>query len=298
MFVSLLVANYNNGKFFKDWYQTMLKQDYTNWEVIIVDDASTDGSVEVIESVVKNDYRFKIFVNEKNMGCGFTKNKCAELAEGDIMGYVDPDDGLYENAVSTMVEAHENHSESALISSNFNIYDSSFKFLSNGNCGMQIPDGESFLTFGKGAVTAFATFKKEYYKKTSGIKKSLKRAVDQDLYFRLEEVGPIVYIEKTLYKYRQHSEGISQYDNVLKAEYWRIIAAKDAYNRRRKKKMRLPNFTKHDIKRMKANNYFKMALVAKTKGRYLNTFYFLSKSIFAYPEYQIKYKLKSILLKN
>ena len=51
---SILIANYNNGKFFKDCYDSILAQEYKNWETIILDDKSTDDSVEVIKKINRN----------------------------------------------------------------------------------------------------------------------------------------------------------------------------------------------------------------------------------------------------
>ena len=92
MLFSILVANYNNGHFFQDCYQSILSQTYTNWEVIIVDDCSTDESVSVIKQIIGVDDRFKLIENTKNYGCGYTKNKCVQNAKGDILGFLDPDD--------------------------------------------------------------------------------------------------------------------------------------------------------------------------------------------------------------
>ena len=63
---SILIANYNNGKFFQDCYKSILQQTYQNWEVVILDDASTDNSVEVIKNIIQNDSRFRWYENEKN----------------------------------------------------------------------------------------------------------------------------------------------------------------------------------------------------------------------------------------
>ena len=56
---SILIANYNNGKYFEDCYKSIITQTHENWEVIIVDDASTDDSVVVIKKINGEDARFK-----------------------------------------------------------------------------------------------------------------------------------------------------------------------------------------------------------------------------------------------
>ncbi|MBB6372017.1 glycosyltransferase family 2 protein [Chryseobacterium shigense] len=205
---SILIANYNNGKYFRDCYNSLIAQTYENWEVIIVDDSSTDNSVEIIEAIIKNDPRFKIYRNTNNQGCGYTKRECMKHASGELCAYLDPDDALYEDALektiqefnteditaaySQMMLCNENLTPDKVFAGTKQIYNSRYFF----NCPTQFAH--------------FFTFKKETYLKTSGINPQLKSAVDQDLYLKILEHGNIKYIKEPLYLYRLHSNGISQ----------------------------------------------------------------------------------------
>ena len=60
---SVLIAYYNNYDFFLDCYQSLLRQTYKNFEAVILDDYSTDGSFERLLELVKDDYRFRVFQN-------------------------------------------------------------------------------------------------------------------------------------------------------------------------------------------------------------------------------------------
>ena len=112
---SILIAQYNNGKYFEDCYKSIIAQTYQNWEVIIVDDGSTDDSVAVMKEIIGDDARFKIEVNSENRGCGFTKRRCAELATGEICAFLDPDDAITPEALQIMVEEHKKHPDAAMI---------------------------------------------------------------------------------------------------------------------------------------------------------------------------------------
>ena len=165
MLFSILIANYNNGHFFKDCYESIMQQTFTNWEVIIVDDESLDDSVNIIKQLISNDKRFKLFQNIENKGCGYTKNKCAKLASGEILGFVDSDDALKPNAIEIMISAHKEFKSAAIVTSRFELVDLYLNYIKDGDIGSEIPRNKSYLTFGKGALTHFATFKNAAYKK-------------------------------------------------------------------------------------------------------------------------------------
>src|ERR1700730_15603176 len=103
MLFSILIANYNNSRFLEDALQSVLCQTYTDWEIILVDDGSTDQFEEVADKYKPN-HRIKIFRNEKNAGCGSTKRKCAEKASGSLLAFLDPDDFLHPDALKIMSE--------------------------------------------------------------------------------------------------------------------------------------------------------------------------------------------------
>lgn len=91
---SVLIANYNNGKYLVESIESVRQQTYANWEIILVDDASTDNSPELYKELEK-DKRIHIYLNEQNMGYGYTKCRCAELATGGGISVIkDSDDRM------------------------------------------------------------------------------------------------------------------------------------------------------------------------------------------------------------
>lgn len=221
---SILIANYNNGKYFEDCYKSLLAQTYPNWEAIIVDDCSSDNSLELIKKLIGEDNRFKLYVNEENHGCGYTKRRCAELANGELCGFVDPDDAITSDALEVMVKAHYENPNHSIVYSQF-IYcndklEPQQKFITG-----QVPNQDAYFFNFNGRITHFASFKNAFYQKTIGINPHLKRAVDQDLYLKLYDVAPVFFIDKHLYLYRIHGTGISTNNNSFKAHinHWKVI---------------------------------------------------------------------------
>jgi len=228
---SILIAQYNNGLFFQDCYDSILAQTYSNWEVIIVDDCSTDDSVAKIRKVIGNDARFKIELFSENQGCGAAKRRCAELATGEICAFLDPDDAIIPEALQLMVSAHEQYPDYSLIYSKPYTCDSLLQIVDERK-SKQIVNGDPYFFNLEGDVFHFISFKNAFYKKTVGIDSYLQRAVDQDLVFKLYEVGSFHFLDKTLYKYRIHANGISTNNNKDKAYFWHWVAIIDAAKRR------------------------------------------------------------------
>lgn len=294
MIFSVLIANYNNGHFFKECYDSILKQSYSNLEIIIVDDASTDNSIEIITEIIKNDTRCKIYKNNKNEGCGYTKNKCVSLATAEICGFLDPDDTLEPNAIEEMIRAHTEYINASIITSKYYNVDLSLNKIEVSTHGEPIPQGESYLTYGRGALTHFATFKREKYLLTEGINPNLKRAVDQDLYLKLEEVGSTHFIDLPLYNYRINKNSISANENLYKARYWHFTTIVDAYKRRIKKND--PNLTKKGLKRIQYN-YYKERMKLEVKNKKIcNKYYFLFKLTSIKPFKNMSYKITCLII--
>lgn len=231
MLFSILIANYNNGKYFRDCYNSIMVQTYHDWEVIIVDDKSTDDSLSLIKDLIENDRRFRLYVNDNNYGCGFTKRRCVELAIGDICGFVDPDDAITKKAIGLMVNEHIVHPDMSMVHSNFIYCDENLNEGTLYSLAKSVVVDEHFVNLDY-AVNHFATFKKENYFKTEGIDSSLLRAVDQDLYLKLSETGSFSFLDIPLYKYRLHKGGIAS-NNGHKAFYCHLKVIANAEKRRK-----------------------------------------------------------------
>lgn len=228
---SILIANYNNGCYLQDAIDSVLAQNYDNWEIVIVDDKSTDNSFEIYEKY-KNDGRFHVFFNEENKGCGYTKHRCAELANGEICGFLDPDDVLVGTEVfNVMTQTHLANPDASAVFSNMYVTD---EHLNN----VQEYDPKPFckrivVLDSKGwPLHHFFTFKKDLYLQTEGIDPEMRRAVDYDMYYKLEEVGEIVHVDAFFYKQRNNPHSISLNDNGYKAAVWHSYACVQAMKRR------------------------------------------------------------------
>lgn len=90
--VSIITPTFNAEKYIRDTLQSVLNQSYQNWEMILVDDASTDQTVKIINDFAEKDVRFKLFKLSKNSGNGFARNVALEKATGKYIAFLDADD--------------------------------------------------------------------------------------------------------------------------------------------------------------------------------------------------------------
>lgn len=226
---SVLIANYNNGSYLMETIESIRKQTYTNWEIIIVDDCSTDNSIQLYETL-NIDSKIKIHSNEENKGVGFTKRKLCELANGEIAGFVDADDAIVEDALQQMVDLHILHQNHSLIYSTFYICDENLNIIKISPAPRDLKN-KKYLDTTIGGVSHFATFKTSSYHKSIGVDVSLIMAEDQDLYYKLEEVGELKFVNLPLYKYRINPKGVSRTDRS-EVQAWGLIAKYEASKRR------------------------------------------------------------------
>lgn len=92
--VSILIPNYNKAPYLRQTLDSVISQNYTNWECIIVDDHSTDNSWEILEEYVQKDSRFRICKRpeDKKHGGNAARNYAIELSKGDYVAFLDSDD--------------------------------------------------------------------------------------------------------------------------------------------------------------------------------------------------------------
>ena len=265
MLFSVLIANYNNSRFLDAALKSVYQQTYSNWEVVLVDDGSTDEFERVIKAY-SDDPRIKVFRNGNNKGCAYTKRKLAANAAGDILAFLDPDDELHADALKIMVRAHRERPDCSIIHSTHYVCDQFMNIEKISEKPKALPENTPYLFLSDGSIHAFATFKRSSYDKTAGMEpiREHDKAVDQDLYYILEEAGNVLFINIPLYYYRIHNGSISNWgqEGAAMKEHFSII---EKACLRRMEKL-------HDIKTEAAQEWFRKYRTRYYKIRILNSF--------------------------
>jgi teichuronic acid biosynthesis glycosyltransferase TuaG len=90
--ISVIMPAYNCEKFVEAAVNSVLKQTYNNYELIIIDDCSHDDTTRIIDKLSKEDSRLRFYLNEKNQGVSATRNRAISLAKGEWVAFLDSDD--------------------------------------------------------------------------------------------------------------------------------------------------------------------------------------------------------------
>lgn len=299
---SIIMANYNRGKYIGQAIESVLKQSHNDWELVIVDDCSSDNSIEIINEYT-SDSRIKLFTHQKNYGYGASCKTAVEKSSSEIIGVLDSDDFLHPKAIQKILEVHEKNPDHGYVySSHFNFIDTlDFKVRAH---WVKSPQKSLLHNY---SASHFRTFKRVAYQGTLGFDPALKAAVDRDLSYKLEEKTKVFFLNKCLYYRRIHNSGISQGKQRGAAKYFDVIARHNAFLRRIGKANNLNRKEISDflfnkfLESLKEEN-FSVAKKLLIRAFNLKSFHFVSFSFFIFRiikflPYRFSVKLKLIYLK-
>jgi glycosyltransferase involved in cell wall biosynthesis len=196
---SIIMANYNNARFIDQAIQSVLNQTFKDWELVIVDDGSTDNSVAKIKTYL-HDSRIRLIEHPQNRR--YTAALITGIANvrAEFFGILDSDDVLTSDAVKIMVEQHVANPDCGMIYSQFIRCDQQLISTGLGFCS-EVPPGKTNLELN--VVSHFKTFKLRDYLKTEGYDEDILYAEDKDISYKMEEVAKLKFVNQPLYLYRE-----------------------------------------------------------------------------------------------
>ncbi len=198
--ISVLMPTYNNANYIGAAIQSVMDQTFKDWELVIIDDASTDNTKKVISKYL-SDPRVYYLVNPDHLGKARSRNRLLKESTGNILVELDADDAISPKSLKMVYEAHAKTPDAGLIYSQFYYCDANLKPIKEGFCRASYP-GETNLH--NHHATALRTYKRKYIEQTAGYDVTLDGAEDLDMIYKIEEVAPIKFIDYPLYYYRNY----------------------------------------------------------------------------------------------
>lgn len=102
--VSVVMPSYNSEKYIPEAIHSVIAQTYENWELLIIDDGSTDSTANIVKQFSDIDSRITLYSNSKNMGVALTRNKGMDLAKGSWIALLDSDDVWHKDKLEKQLE--------------------------------------------------------------------------------------------------------------------------------------------------------------------------------------------------
>ena len=228
--ISVIVPVYNAKEFLEECVSSIIQQSYTNLDIILVDDGSTDGSGELCESLKKKDSRIKV-IHKENGGVSSARNKGLSIATGNFIGFVDSDDVCKNDMYEKMINIFKN--DDSVDFCYCDIFQDK-KVVSQGRKGIIDKESKLKLIFPFGASVWNGLFKRE---KLKNIYFDERFFYGEDLLFLVKYLkhidGNIFHLDCPLYVYKTNNSSITnqkgreKLNNIYK-NY--ILATKESYN--------------------------------------------------------------------
>jgi glycosyltransferase involved in cell wall biosynthesis len=196
---SIVLTNYNHAEYIGGAIKSVLNQSFKEWELIIVDDCSTDDSPKKIQPYLA-DKRIRLIRHEKNAGYTAALKTGIANVQTEYFGILDSDDCLAFNAVEVMYNEHVENPECGFMYSKKQHCDKNLLPIRVGTNKAVLP-GKSSIDCD--TISQFKTFKLTDYLKTEGYDEDILYAEDKDIIYKMEEVAKLRFVDKVLYLARE-----------------------------------------------------------------------------------------------
>ena len=214
--VSIIVPIYNVKSFLEECIESLINQSYSNIEIILVNDGSTDDSKDICEKYKRNDKRIELY-NKSNGGLSDARNYGIDRANGEYIVFVDSDDVVDRDYIKLLVENSINEKSDICIC-NYEKFTNNFLYNYNNysykkNIYLPIDYIKEMLCIKKNSYAWGTLIKKELFMNIR-FKKGV-RFEDTEMMYKLYiKSNKIVFIDLPLYKYRQQENSIVHKYNI------------------------------------------------------------------------------------
>lgn len=205
--ISIAVPIYNTARFLPAALDSLLAQDDPNWEGLLWDDGSSDGSAEIAVAYAARDARFRVLGDGRNRGNPAALASALALARGDLIGVLDSDDVLEPDALSSMRAFLQAQPQLGMAYSQYVEIDEAGNVRGLGTRFNTPYSAHALLV--QFMTHHFRLIRRAAYLAVGGVDASIVESADYDLCLRLSEVCAVGHLPKVLYRYRIRRDSVS-----------------------------------------------------------------------------------------
>lgn len=210
--LSVAMTVYNAERYVSAAVESILGQTYGDFEFIILDDGSSDGSRGILEKYARQDSRIRL-VSRPNTGISKARNETLDLARGKYYAIIDADDIAKPQRLERQLEFLRSHETCVCVGAWFDVIDDAGRFLITLQTPATDAEIQESLLEGHAAICQpVSMLRKEAVERVGRFDESLAPAEDLDLYLKLGEIGELANLPESLLRYRIHAKSASSRD--------------------------------------------------------------------------------------
>lgn len=230
--VSIIIPAYNSALFIKRALDSVLSQTWADWELLVVDDCSTDGTADIVASYAQKDTRIRLLHTEKNSGApALPKNIGIENARGEYIAFLDHDDEWLPMKLEKQLQVFENSKDEklGLVSCYIYIRDNETGKIKSKRKNFQKKINNALLQYNFLVTSSCIVVKKEVFEKIGKFDINFSVSDDWDMWLRIIKNGYRVTVEPSyLVNYFTHDKNLSGSSNIDKQfEEFKILKDKN-----------------------------------------------------------------------
>ena len=217
--ISIILPTYNSETFISETIFSVINQTYQNWELIIIDDCSTDNSMSIVDSFSKNEKRIKFFKNKTNNGAAISRNIGLENSSGRFISFIDSDDVWELNKLEIQIKFMIVNNY-AISFTEYNLIDEKGISL---NKTIKVVNEIDYYGYLKNTIIGMSTSMIDLTKTEKFEFKNIRTRQDTYLWITLLKRGLIAQgLNKTLVNYRVRKDSISANKYKAAKQVWKL----------------------------------------------------------------------------
>lgn len=206
--VSVLFPVYNAERYVAESLYSILAQTYPDFEVIAVNDGSSDNSLAVLQAIAKTDSRVKV-IDQANQGLVKTLNHAASLARGRYLARMDSDDVSLPDRFQLQVELLESNPELVLVAGCFEVMDHEGEYIYREIVPSRDHDLKRALYVRNPIAHGSVMFRRDAFEQLGGYSANCGPTEDYELWSRMAALGEFAAIDRTIFRWRVNPGGIT-----------------------------------------------------------------------------------------
>jgi glycosyltransferase involved in cell wall biosynthesis len=211
--VSVITPNYNHARYLPRRLESILGQTFGDFDFVILDDASTDGSTERLRHWASRDARIRLLEEKRNLGPARSSERVARAASAAIVARMDADDISHPDRLNQQIAVFDRHPEAGVIASLCDFIDTKGRKL-RGSEPWRLARRSPFVPFAHGAMM----YRRSVFDRAGGYRPECEFWEDQDLVTRMSAVAPVMIIPRALYRVRLSATSTRAASDALKLE--------------------------------------------------------------------------------